>query len=50
MNILPVWVENMSDNNGASLTKTCGIKYTIGGVYDAFQYSKKPKIEFEITK
>jgi hypothetical protein len=50
MNNLPIWVENMSDDNGASLTKTCGIKYTIGGVYDAFQYSKKPKIEFEITK
>jgi hypothetical protein len=48
---MPAWVETVNDDNGttAVINKTYGIKYQLGGVYDAFTFFNKYYTEIKIN-
>lgn len=50
LNKSPQWTESMSDNNGVDIHKTCGIKYIIDGIAEAYKNVSPLKIDFEIKK
>lgn len=48
---MPAWVETANDDNGTTAVKnkTYGIKYQLGGVYDAFTFTNKYYTEIKIN-
>jgi hypothetical protein len=48
---IPAWVETANDDDGttAARNKTYGIKYQLGGVYDAFTFTNKYYTEIKIN-
>jgi hypothetical protein len=48
---LPKWIETSNDDSGVSAVKnkTYGIKYQLGGVYDAFTFTNKYYTEIKIN-
>lgn len=50
INNMPNWVEEVSDNIGNDLNRTCGFKYIIGGVEEAFSNVSSLQMKFEINK
>jgi hypothetical protein len=50
LNKAPQWASIMSDDNGANIHKTCGIKYIIDGIAEAYKSAPALKIDFEIKK
>lgn len=50
LNKSPQWTKLMNDNNGADIHKTCGIKYIIDGITEAYNNVPPLRIDFEIKK
>lgn len=48
LNKKPDWLDKMNDDTGNQIHTTCGIKYMINGVADAFSEVKPLQIDFEI--
>ena len=55
MNRLPNWIEDMNDEDGidilspGAMSKTYGIKYSLGGIFDAFTMQDSTYAEFNIS-
>lgn len=50
INRMPAWVKEISDNVGNDLERTCGFKYIVGGIEEAFSNIPSLEMKFKIKK
>lgn len=50
LNKYPKWADDINDDKGTDKKRTCGIKYIINGISDAYANAPSLKINFDITE